>query len=81
MLEDGYGDGNCDTVNINVSFLVPFNTILVQYFGCRRISGIGFLLAIIGYVSSAFALELWHLVLGYSLLTGELITFLYSLDV
>jgi len=43
----------------------------VARFGLRKTSVVGTSLFLLGYLSSAFATKLWHLILGYSILSGK----------
>ena len=52
-------------------FTVPINTLLLPIIGCRVLSAIGFVLTIIGAISSAFGTQIWHLIIGYSIIGGK----------
>lgn len=57
---------------------VPFNTLLLSIVGCQILSAVGFVLILTGIVSSAFASQLWHLIVGFSVVGGELTKHVYS---
>lgn len=56
------------------NILVPFNTILVSNVNLRICSAIGCFFAVGGVLSSAWASQLWHLLVGLSLCGGKYLT-------
>jgi len=59
-------------------FTVPFNTILVSNVNLRICSAIGCFFAIGGVLSSAWASQLWHLLVGLSLCGGYGVSMLWT---
>ena len=47
------------------TFAVTFNSLLMKVISVRYTAAIGASLTIIGIIPSAFATEIWHLVLSY----------------
>ena len=54
---------------------VPCNTLILSVCGCRILSSVGCVLTMIGVVASAFASQLWHLIVALSLIGGQLMIY------
>lgn len=50
---------------------VPINTIIMRVVGVRVMAALGSLLVIVGMILSAYATQIWQLILTYSVLTCE----------
>ena len=57
---------------------MPFETLVMKVVGCRVIAAAGTVMCLIGVTTSAFASEIWQMVLSYGVVSSKLLLIPYQ---